>query len=69
VNDGDVVQATAAGNDLTAYVNGVQVLQAADNVISQGGPGIGFVNRGSTRNNADFGFENFYAAEVSPDNH
>jgi hypothetical protein len=69
VNDGDQVRATAAGNDLTAYVNGVQILQAADNLISRGGPGIGFVNRGSARSNADFGFENFYAAELSPDSH
>ena len=69
VSDCDVIQATAKGNELTALINGVQVLQANDNTITSGGPGIGFFNRGPAQSNADYGFVNFYAAELTPDNH
>ena len=69
VSDGDLIQATAKGNELTALINGVQVLQANDNTITGGGPGIGFFNRGPAQSNADYGFENFYATELTPDNH
>lgn len=69
VSDGDLIKATAIGNDLAAYINGVQVLQANDNTITKGGPGIGFFNRGPAQSNADYGFENFYATELTPDNH
>src|SRR4029079_13103112 len=42
VQTGDIVKATIVGNVITAYINGVQVLQATDNTFTSGAPGIGF---------------------------
>jgi hypothetical protein len=41
---GDVISATAVGNVITEYINGVQVNQVTDSAISTGNPGIGFSN-------------------------
>jgi hypothetical protein len=41
VANGDVVKATIVGNVITAYVHGVQTIQATDNTFSGGAPGIG----------------------------
>src|SRR5262249_48686519 len=43
-NDGDVFQATAVGNVLTLYLNGVQILQGTDSTWTNGNPGVGFWN-------------------------
>lgn len=70
VRDGDLLKATASRNTLTAYINGVQVLQTTDTTFNNGSPGIGFFNSGGdARSNGDFGFENFYAAELPLDSH
>jgi len=42
VGDGDIVKAVIAGNLITGYINGVQVLRATDATFSGGSPGIGF---------------------------
>jgi len=65
VNNGDVVKATAVGNVLTAYINGVQVAQVTDNLYSSGSPGIGFfLGSGvfTTKIN-DFGWSSFSATD------
>jgi hypothetical protein len=42
VADGDLVKATIAGDVITGYINGVQLLQARDATFPSGSPGIGF---------------------------
>ena len=60
VKHGDTVKATIIGNVITAYVNGIQKMQATDNTFTTGSPGIGFdENRGNTADN--FGFSDFTA--------
>lgn len=70
VKDGDVVKATIAGNTITAFINGVQVLQATDATYNAAycsthtcNPGIGFYlqNGSGAGNNAHFGFSSFTA--------
>ena len=41
VKTGDVVEATAIGNELKGYINGVEVISATDDVYSDGLPGVG----------------------------
>ena len=48
VADGDLVKATAVGNVITGYINGVQVIQAIDNTYGSGNPGMGFWFRKSS---------------------
>jgi len=60
---GDVVKATIIGNVITAYINGVQVLQATDDVYATGSPGMGFFLQGGTGVNKDYGFTNFKASD------
>lgn len=60
VGDGDIVEATAIGSRLTAYINGVEVLSADDDVYTSGAPGIGF-NFGCGHSNVDHGFRSFEA--------
>lgn len=68
VQNGDVIKATIIGNTITAYVNGVQVMQHSIltdingnsiAAINSGAPGIGHFlhNLGGTGNNADFGLK------------
>lgn len=61
VADGDVVTATAVGSLITAYINGVNVLQATDAAYPTGNPGMGFFLRGATGVNKDYGFTRFSA--------
>lgn len=70
VQDGDVVKATIAGNTITAFINGTQVLQATDTTYNAAycsthpcNPGIGFFlqNGSGTGSNAHFGFSSFTA--------
>ncbi len=63
VEDGDVVKATMIGNVITAYINGVQVLQATDKTFKSGNPGIGFFLDSATGLNGDYGFTNFTASD------
>jgi len=42
VSDGDLIKAKVVGNVITAYINGVELLQATDDTYSSGSPGMGF---------------------------
>ncbi len=63
VADGDVVKATIVGNVITAYINGVQTIQATDDTFASGNPGIGFYLEGGTGMNGDYGFTTFSATD------
>ncbi len=63
VADGDVVKATIVGSVITAYVNGVQMLQATDDTFADGSPGVGFFLEGASGLNADYGFTEFSATD------
>lgn len=63
VADGDVVKATIIGNVITAYINGVQVLQATDVTYGGGSPGMGFYLEGARGLNGDYGFTSFSASD------
>ena len=65
VANGDVVKATMVGNAITAFINGVQVLQATDDTFKSGDPGMGFYIDGATGVNADYGFTSFMATDGS----
>ena len=54
VSDGDLVEATIAGNAIKGYLNGVEVISATDDTYSAGNPGIEF-NYGVGPSNVDFG--------------
>jgi hypothetical protein len=60
VKDGDVFRATVRGNVITAYINGVPLLQATDSTYSDGNPGIGFFKR-ACGTNEDFTIRHFRA--------
>ncbi len=55
VKTGDVVEATAIGNVLKGYINGVEVITATDDVYGDGLPGVGF-NFGVGDTGPDTGF-------------
>ena len=55
VKTGDVVEATAIGNVLKGYINGVEVITATDDVYGDGQPGVGF-NFGVGDTGPDTGF-------------
>ena len=64
VADRDVVKATVVGNVITAYINGVQVIQATDGTYTIGSPGIGFFLDGAASGvNRDYGFSTFKASD------
>lgn len=58
--DGDVLRATVRGNVITAYINGVPLLQATDSTYSDGNPGMGFFTR-NCETNQDFTIRHFKA--------
>lgn len=63
VQTGDVLKATAFGNVLSVYVNGVLLSSTTDNTYRSGGaPGVGF-NYGAQATNVDFGFTDFMATD------
>jgi hypothetical protein len=66
IADGDTVKATAVGDIITAYINGVQVAQATDSTFTHGSPGIGFYLQGATGVNTDYGFTSFTASDKVP---
>jgi hypothetical protein len=63
VSDGDVVKATAVGNVITVYINGVQVAQAKDSTYAGGSPGMGFFLQQGKGTNRDYGFTRFTASD------
>ena len=63
IRDGDIVKATIVGSTITAYINGVQVVQTSDGTYSSGSPGIGFYLQGTANVNADYGFTSFSASD------
>lgn len=63
--NGDIFKATISGNTITAYLNGVQVLQTTDDTFTSGSPGIGFYLQGATGLNANYGFSSFTATDGS----
>ena len=65
VKDGDVIKATIVGNVITAYINGVQVVQGTDKKFASGSPGMGFFLQGTTGVNRDYGFTRFTASDGS----
>ena len=60
VKDGDIFRATAIGNVITGYINGVQLVQVTDSTFSTGNPGIGFFRR-NCGTNQDFTIRGFRA--------
>ncbi|MFI5041868.1 MAG: hypothetical protein ACHQNA_08465 [Acidimicrobiales bacterium] len=58
VQDGDVVEATIVGNQITSSINGVEVLSATDDAFANGSPGIGF-NFGCGDTYVDHGFTSY----------
>ena len=66
VASGDTVAATAVGDVLTAYINGVPMLQTIDRTFAAGNPGLGFFLDGAA-NVRDYGFTTFTAASAPPD--
>ncbi|MHB1034038.1 MAG: hypothetical protein ACYC35_11645 [Pirellulales bacterium] len=70
LKDGDVLKASVIGNVITVYVNGVKKAQAKDDNHKTGNPGIGMFlqcDRGGVGSNADYGFTDFTAREIPPD--
>jgi hypothetical protein len=63
VATGDTVAATAVGEVLTAYINGVPMLQATDRTFATGSPGIGFFLEGAA-GAGRYGFTSFIAANA-----
>jgi hypothetical protein len=64
LNSGDVVKATAIGNVLTAYINGVQVAQITDTLYAAGHPGVGFyLGTQGTTVVSDYGWSSFTASD------
>jgi len=63
VANGDVLEATAIGDTITVYKNGIQVLQVTDSTYSTGSPGIGFYDNVDS-NWTSFGFSDFSASNV-----
>jgi hypothetical protein len=67
VKTGDTVEATIVGSVITAYINGVKMLQATDTVFKNGNPGIGFnlENKlpGCRGTNGNYGFTYFEATD------
>src|SRR5271166_4441866 len=60
---GDLITATISGGTITAYLNGVQVVQATDSTFSTGNPGIGFYLQGASGLNPNYGFSSFIASD------
>ncbi|MGA2609518.1 MAG: hypothetical protein ABSD89_11935 [Halobacteriota archaeon] len=64
--DGDVLKATIVGSTITAYLNGVQMVQATDSTYPNGSPGMGFyIQSGSASQESDYGFSSFAATDGS----
>jgi hypothetical protein len=68
LKDGDILKASAVGNVITLYVNGVEKARAVDDTYKTGNPGIGeFLQceKGHGKEtNANYGFRNFTARAI-----
>ena len=60
---GDVIKATVIGSEITAYINGVLILQAIDSTHPTGQPGIGFFKRIAGLN-TDLAISSYTAASL-----
>jgi len=61
---GDVVTATAVGDTISAYINGVLIVQVTDTTFTSGSPGMGFyIQNGSASQESDYGFTSFTASD------
>jgi len=60
IKDGDILEASIAGDLIRVSVNGNPVIQVRDSTYATGNPGIGFFRR-ACGTNADVGFQNFTA--------
>jgi hypothetical protein len=58
VKDGDLVEASIFGNVIKGLINGVEVISTTDDLLTEGGPGIGF-NFFVGETNIDHGFTHF----------
>jgi hypothetical protein len=71
IKTGDVIAATAIGDTITAYRNGVPLGRAVDTVFRRGNPGVGFnlLSRapGCAGTNGDYGFTSFTATDFIPE--
>jgi len=56
-----VVKASIAGQLITVYINGVQVVQTRDYLFTSGNPGMGFYLEKATGVNDQCGFSSFTA--------
>jgi hypothetical protein len=63
LHDGDTIKCTISGSTITAYINGVQMLQVTDGTYSGGNPGIGAFLQNATGVNNDYGFTSFSASD------
>jgi hypothetical protein len=62
LHTGDIVKATAVGNTLTTYINGVPQFSVTDSTFPTGNPGIGFYASGDG-SIANYGFSSFVATD------
>ncbi len=62
---GDVVKATIIGNTISAYINGVLLLEATDSMWTDGQPGIGFFKR-TAGQNWDLAISSYTASSALP---
>jgi hypothetical protein len=58
------IKATAVGNVITAFLNGVRVAQATNGTYASGKPGMGVFLQGATGLNRDHGLSSFSASEI-----
>ena len=68
LKNGDELKASAVGNVITVYINGVKKAQVRDDTFKTGNPGIGIFlacgGREGIGTNTDFGFASFAAKGI-----
>jgi len=63
LHPGDTVSGSISNDTLTAYINGIPVLQGTDTNFSSGNPGIGIFIQGAAGVNGDYGFTSYTATD------
>ena len=63
LREGDVVMGVISNQTISAYINGVKVMQVTDSTFSSGSPGLGFYLANATGVNTDYGFTSFTASD------
>ena len=63
LRQGDVVMGVISNQTISAYINGVKVMQVTDSTFSSGNPGLGFYLANATGVNTDYGFTSFTASD------